>query len=167
MQYWKQAAKQQQHNNDCPNSFYYSITVQLVYSHINTSSRLMAIPFPWQLVDVVMFPWKASSPLRDCSTISWKQAVGLEFLQALAIPPIQEHHFLCLSSFLQMCVQALPRLHAKIMIKLLIKLLCMWNRWRFLRLGGSNCASLRTWEGPDASSEKQQHWKKSSRFSTT
>lgn len=46
MQYWKQAAKQQQHNNDCPNSFDYSITVQLVCSHVNTSSRPLTIAFP-------------------------------------------------------------------------------------------------------------------------
>lgn len=112
MQYWKQAAKQQQHNNDCPNSFYYNITVQLVCGHVNTSSRLMTVSFLWQLVDVVVFPWKASSPLRDCSTISWKQAVGLELPPGFVYPShFREHHF---PAFLQMCVQALPRLHARI-----------------------------------------------------
>lgn len=76
MQYWKQAAKQHQHNNDCPNSFYYNITVQLVCSHVNTSSRPPTIAFPWQLVDGVMFPWKASSSLSHCLATSPKQALG-------------------------------------------------------------------------------------------
>lgn len=104
MQYWKQAAKQQQHNNDCPNSFYYNITVQLVCSHVNTSSRLMTISFPWQLVDVVMFPWKASFPLRGCSTISWKQAVGLELPPGFVYPSHLSAPFSCVSLLSHKCV---------------------------------------------------------------
>lgn len=104
MQYWKQAAKQQQHNNDCPNSFYYNITLQLVCSHVNTSSRLMTISFPWQLVDVFMLPWKASSPLRDCSTISWKQAVGLELPPGFVCPSHLRAPFSCVSLLSYKCV---------------------------------------------------------------
>lgn len=104
MQYWKQAAKQQQHNNDCPNSFYYNITVQLVCSHVNTSSRLMTISFPWQLVDVVMFPWKASFPLRGCSTISWKQAVGLELPPGFVYTSHLSAPFSCVSLLSHKCV---------------------------------------------------------------
>lgn len=112
MQYWKQAAKQHQHNNDCPNSFYYNITVQLVCRHVNTSSRPLTISFPWRLVDGVMFPWKASSPLSDCSTISHMQVVGLQWCPGF----VYRFHLRVEFSSVPLLsyAQALPRLHARI-----------------------------------------------------
>lgn len=169
MQYWKQAAKQQQHNNDCPNSFYYNITVQPVCSHVNTSSRLMTISFPWQLIDIIMFLWKASSPLRDCSTISWKQdwsGTGDASRLCLSLPS-KSTILLWVSASLQMCVHALPRLPAKITIKLLVESSVLEIGRDFWGLVEAVVPlHLRTLEGPDASSQKQQNWKKSYHFST-
>lgn len=106
--------------------------------------------FPWQLVDSVVFPRKASSPLRNCSTISCKQAV-------LCLPlSFKSSGFLWVSAFLQMCVQALPRLHARITdflpLNSLISEMLLISETCQKQL----CLSFQTWEGPDTSSQKNR-----------
>lgn len=166
MQYWKQAAKQHRHNNHCPNSFYYNITVQLVCSHVNTSSRPLTISFPWQLVDGVMFPWKSISPSQWPQYHLRETGCGTGVASRLC-PPLafKSSVFLCVSAFLRTCVQALPRWHARITVLLPLNSpvseTCISDAWQ-----EQSCLSLRTWEGPDASSQKQRDQQKTFHSST-
>lgn len=51
-----------------------------------------------------MFPWKASSPLRGCCTISWEQPVGLELPPGFVYPSHLRAPFSCVSLLSYKCV---------------------------------------------------------------